>query len=222
MIKNTFPLLVENNEKIYRIINITMGNDNSFYFSFPNSTEYRLKTFNILQYSKESYSKKQIQPSAIDFDFKMPKVSFHPNSLTVHIKSQKTNNLLNKSYKLYNHNKNGYFECPFMQISLPYEMEYFEEYNKAKYPITYTLKRRNHRKNMSIYIFIHSSKITPPNVLNIKSKHPNILEKTMNIDNDYTLSFYVSCTERQRNGELVITINTVNCALISILEKIKI
>lgn len=219
MPNDTFPVLIKNNDKTYRLMNVSIGDDNSFYFTFPNSSNYKMVTYTKHNYSKANYSKHTIEFNASDFEYKLPKISFHPRNFTMHIKSQSTNKTIDTDYDLYNANKDGYFECPFMQILLPYDLDFFDEYNKTKYPITYTIERANHRKNLSIFVLIHSVEIVPPKMLPILSKNPNLLNATAIINDKYTLSFYTSYLPRNKDNQLLININTKYCAIITILEK---
>lgn len=216
---STSPLLINDNGKQYRIMNVSTNKDGSFYFSFPNETGYKITKFTKEYYSDADYSKKIIEQKPADIIYEMPKISFHPRNFTMHIKSQSTNDLVNGDYELYNFNKDGSFECPLMQIVLPYELSFFETYNKTKYPIKCILDRKEFEKNMCIYVFIHGTDVAPPLVLPIKSKTPYNLGAVALVDNKYTFSYYINYIPKSDNKDILLAINTKKCGLFLTLEK---
>ena len=93
---STAPLLINDNGILYRIMNVSTSKDGSFYFSFPNDSGYKITKFTKEHYSNTDYCKKIIEQKSADIIYEMPKISFHPRNFTMHIKSQSTNDLVNK------------------------------------------------------------------------------------------------------------------------------
>lgn len=100
---------------------------------------------------------------------------------------------------------------------ITYDIYYFK--NIIKYSITCTIERANYRKNLSIFVLIHSVEIVPPNILPIISKSPFLLNTTAIINDKYTLSFYTYYLPKNKDASLLININTKYCAIITTLEK---
>lgn len=213
------PVLINDNNILYRIMNVSIGNDQSFYFTFPNKEEYKLASFTRNIYSDKEYDQKTISLNPVDFDYKLPKISFHPKNYTMHIKSQETDVKFLEEFELYNFNSFGYFECPIMQIVLPYDMSFFEVYNKTKYPVTCAIDKTSIDKSLAIYILVHSSELIPPQILPIHGHSQYKLQGTLDTNNAYTLSFYKTYIPKNTSSSLTVTLNTKKELVMILLTK---
>ena len=157
------PIIIKNNNKYYRIANIIFSSDNSIYFVFPSKNRKRIisdyyeKKYNDKEYSEYKLTLKSFQSESLE-----PKVSFHsvnaqhPNSMVVHINSNKVGDIINNMKVLNVGHDNDIF-IYLMQVIVPKDLSFFDEYiNEPSKYIEIDSQELND-ETLSLEFVIHST-----------------------------------------------------------------
>ena len=208
----TAPILIQSGGKRYRIMNVSLGNDGSYYISFPKSNGYHVDKSANNQYLNAAYAERTIQLEEINGDFHCPKISFHPQRQTIHIKTDTGERFNGKEYGLFNFaGTSSEFLCPVLQVILPNDLRLFEEYNKTKYEhICYINDSRNVMdKAISLYLYIHTIGTIPDIKYISKGKTKYIWYTTMKTNAPFTFSiFYGEIDASSAQSQFMLCVNT--------------
>lgn len=219
---NKFPILIEHDGKILRLMEIVYEKDNSMYFVFPRKNGYKIDKICIKEYSKNELSENEHEENILQLDdinkiYCNPKISFHPRDMIVHIKSQ-DNRMVKENYEIYNIAPAGELFCYLIQIIFPLNFTAFDEYKKTKYKNVLNINNNPNidksklnfaNNNLNIEIFIHSNGIEPteknlPFSLNRNFKYMATFEG----DNLFSHTIVVSEIDANNEDSVLICINT--------------
>ena len=212
MYNSTAPMLIESGDKLYRIMNVSIGSDGSYYFSFPKTGGYYLKQYTSTQYLSAKCSSRIIKLHEVESVNHYPKVSFHPLEQTIHIKDSSGETIDGKEYKLCNFAQNeNEFLCPVMQVILPKDLSFLEEFKKTKYQHLCYIKdsRKTDNKSISLFFYIHTMDTEPDVKYISQSNAKHALRATMKTYAPFTFSvFYGEIDNRAEVDKLLLCINT--------------
>jgi hypothetical protein len=209
---STAPILIESGDKLYRVMNVSVGNDGSYYFTFPKAGGYYLKQYTSTQYLNAKCSSRRIKLHEVGSVYHYPKVSFHPMEQTIHIKDNSGEIIDSKEYKLCNFaNNENEFLCPVMQVILPKDLSFLEEFKKTKYKHCCYIKdsRKTDNKLISLFFYIHTMD-TEPDIKYISQGNAKYaLRATMKTYAPFTFSvFSGEIDNRAEVANLILCINT--------------
>ncbi len=163
-VMETTPILIKDNDKVYRIANIIYSSDNSIYFVFPSSKKRLISTYDEKEYDNTIYSEHIRELETFEFDSLEPKVSFHapnkehPNSMVVHINSNKIGRIIDNREVLNVGHGNDIF-IYLMQMIVPKDLTFFDEYeNKYEKHILIDNNLLN-GETLSLEFIIHTTGI---------------------------------------------------------------
>lgn len=224
MKKVTTPVLLKRDNKIIRLLNITYEADDSIYISFPRKKGYTLNKTSEKKYEK-TYDVVEVKRKlhSTDEEYNIPKISFHPRNITMHVKSS-DNKRVNSEYLLHNFSSDKRFLLiPFAQIIFPNNYQIFDEYDKTKYKdkieIPDIIKNNNELISLEIFIHTQNSTITEENLPFSKNRNFKFVVSYFG-DNKYSCSVAVSTipTHSSDSSTITIAINTEESAVLYSLE----
>lgn len=129
-----------------------------------------------------------------------------------------------EDYKVFNVlNDNEDLFYYFLQLILPNDINFFDEYNKIKYINKYNLsilyKIDISKKNYCIEICIHSSEIEPDKSFLPYSKNRNLLAYlTIESPKKYSVTLFISDDFENNRNSMLLNINTLNKSMIYTLK----
>lgn len=212
------PILIKDDDKVYRILNIIFSSDNSIYFAFPSSKKRIISTFNEKGYDDTIYSEHVRTLNKFESESLEPKVSFHapnaehPDSTVVHINSNKIGSIINNKDVLNVGHNNDVF-IYLMQIVVPDDLTFFDEYkNKHSKFIEIDNKKLN-GETLSLEFIIHSTGIKQEEYYLPFSKNRRLrCIRTFITPNSLTCSVVISTLKGSKNdpklSSLILSINT--------------
>lgn len=221
--EDKIPILANCNGKTIRIMQIIFDDDNSIYFTFPRKREYEINGINVEEYLDVDYCERE---RTLDTDIELynnPKVSFHPRDMIVHTKTS-SNVRVEEDYKVFNVlNDDNYFFYYFLQLILPSDSSFFDEFNKTKYNNKYNLSDLLNidinSKSYCIEICIHSSEIEPDESFLPYSKNRNLLAYlTIESPKKYSVTLFISDGIKNKGKSMLLNINTLNKSMIYTLK----
>lgn len=217
------PILVNCNGKVVRIMQIIFDDDNSIYFTFPRKRGYEINGINVEKYLDVDYCEKVRRLNTNIELYNNPKISFHPRDMIVHTKTS-TNVKVEDDYKVFNvlNDQNDFFYyC--LQVVLPNDENFFDEFNKTKYNNKYYINDLYdidiNNKSYSIELCIHSSYIEPDEKWLPFSKNRNLLcYVTIRAPKKYSVTFFISDGIDNNDNSMLLNINTLNESMIYTLK----
>lgn len=217
------PILVNCNGKIVRIMQVIFDDDNSIYFTFPRKRGYKINGINVKEYLNVDYCE---IVRTLDTDIELyinPKVSFHPRDMIVHTKTS-SNVRVEDDFKVFNvlnDNEDFFYYC--LQLVLPNDLNFFEDFNKTKYTNKYNISSLYDidiiKKNYCIEICIHSSYIEPNESFLPYSKNRNLLcYVTIQAPKKYSVTLFISDGISSYDDSLLLNINSLDKSMIYTLK----
>ncbi len=218
----TIPVLMKDNDSIYRLANIIFEDDNSIYFCFPNKGGNHISRCNVQLYTglehEGDYNKKshiRLNKPTVEFD--TAKISFHPRDMIAHV-IDKNGKRLFCDVQLTSMYENQ-FVVPFIQIVIPNDLSVLELYNKTKYKNVFQLDNKlKKNKTLSLEIYIHDSNIFIDENELFPSKRKLLFYETYNSNYKYTCTVFVSRINT-KNDSIITVLNGKNAIVISAIEK---
>lgn len=215
---NVFPILMQNGDKVIRLMELVYENDDSIYFIFPRKSGYKIDNVCVKKYTEGEYEERVLDLDKTDVVYNNPKISFHPRDMVVHVKSQ-FNEKLKDSYEIYNIAPENELFCYLVQVIFPLNFDIFDEYNKTKYKNILNINNNPNidvsqmdfsNNNLNVEFFIHSNGILPdesclPLCINRKCKYM----ATFCGNNLYSHTIVVSEMDaNNKSNSIIITLNT--------------
>ena len=211
------PILIKDKGKVYRILNIIYSSDNSIYFSFPSNKKRRILTYNEEKFNKENYTESLRNLIEFENENEEPKVSFHapnsehPDSMVVHINSNKIGKIIPTRDVLdVGDNKEVFIYL--LQIIIPNDLSFFDEYNNKHNKYIEIDNSKLDNETLSLEFIIHSNNINTEEYYLPYSKNRNFrCAKTFITSNKLTCSVVISTLRNSINNvndSLLLSINT--------------
>lgn len=213
------PILIKDLNKDYRIANIIFSPNNSIYFTFPSTKKRIISEYDEKEYDNTLYSEHIRKLSKFKEESLEPKVSFHapnedhPNSMIVHINSNKIGSIINNRDVL-NIGYDKYVFVYLMQIIIPNNLLFFDEYENKHSKFIEIDNSKLNGETLSLEFIIHSReiKISCSDLPYSKNRLiKNIC--TFNTTNDLTCSIVISTLKNSKSNNdfnyLLLSINTL-------------
>ncbi len=207
--KLSTPILLERDGKKYQLMNITFSNsDDSIYITFPSKKTRYITRSSIKEYDKKEYSEHVRQLEEYSKNNIDPKISFHPRDMIVHVNSNVSGGI-SDNYPILNiFPVEGMISVYLLQIILPGDVSFYDEYTKNK-PNYVVIQYTPNNDALCLEFIIHSNEIQPTsNALPICKNRNYRFGYTFDSGRNYTYSIFGSTLSGSRTGVILMVLNT--------------
>ncbi len=151
-------ILIEKGTKLYKFLYLIFQKDGSIYLTYPREKGYKIISDTEIINKPKKGNLQQIQIQRKDTNLDLPKISFHPGKMSIHVNTNKFHTF-KTDRKVLNKGANA-IAIPFCQVLIPFNATYLDFYNPNKkyLPLNIQIPKTSNNAMLSLHFWIHDPK----------------------------------------------------------------
>lgn len=146
------PILIKRNNKLYKFLYLTFGQDGSIYLEYPRKNKYEI--IGDIDVPFPVRGTKELLLERKNIEYELPKITFHPGKMSIHVNATGKDGHYKTDKKVLNMGDNT-IVFPLCQIIIPSNADYLDEYNHNKYFKPLEVEVHNSIGSLNFMFWIH-------------------------------------------------------------------